>query len=108
MKPSVKYQDRCLAFNASSSTDNSSALARTSCTENSLPFICETSSESPTCPGASICVKNVKHLMLCLFIYYGLLKLLNLQDSLLKADGTVKGLIDRNKINQVYKINLFL
>jgi len=71
-KPSVKYQDRCLAFNASSSTDNSSALARTSCTENSLPFICEPSSKSPTCPGATICVKNVKHLMLCLFICYGL------------------------------------
>jgi hypothetical protein len=60
VKPSVKYHDHCLAFNASSSTDDSSALSRTSCADDSLPFICEPSSEREPCPGVSSCVKNVK------------------------------------------------
>jgi hypothetical protein len=59
MKPSVKYYDHCLAFNASSSKDNSSALARTSCANNRLPFICEPSCEGPACPDTSSCAKNV-------------------------------------------------
>jgi hypothetical protein len=64
LKPSVNaYHNRCLAFNASSSADNSSALARTSCTNNSLPFICELLCAGPTCPAAERCAKNVKHIL---------------------------------------------
>jgi hypothetical protein len=60
MKPSVKYHDHCLAFNATSGTENSSVLARTSCANDKLPFICEPSCERPTCPDVSSCAKNVK------------------------------------------------
>jgi hypothetical protein len=60
LKPSPNAtHERCLAFNASSSTDNSSALAHTSCTNDQLPFICEHPCVAPTCPAASECAKNV-------------------------------------------------
>jgi hypothetical protein len=61
LKPSLNaYRDRCLAFNASSSADNSSAMMRTSCTNDLLPFICEPQCTGPICPAASQCVKNVR------------------------------------------------
>jgi hypothetical protein len=53
--------ERCLAFNASSSTDNSSALTHTSCANDQLPFICEPICSGPTCPAAANCVKNVTY-----------------------------------------------
>jgi hypothetical protein len=61
LKPSLNAsRDRCLAFNASSSADNSSAMMRTSCINDHLPFICEPQCTGPICPAASECVKNVR------------------------------------------------
>jgi hypothetical protein len=51
-------QERCVALNISSTTDNSSALNHFSCAEQ-LPYICEPLCYSATCPAASKCAKNV-------------------------------------------------
>jgi hypothetical protein len=88
LKPSLNvYHDRCLAFNASSSADNSSAMMRTSCA-NKLPFICELQCSGPTCPAASTCAKNVLHII-CMK-YLNKITLFT-QATLFGTDGKIKG-----------------
>jgi hypothetical protein len=92
LKPSANAtQERCLAFNASSSTDNSSALAHTSCANDQLPFICEHPCTGPTCPAPSICAKNVKSVWKEKYNYP--MQLFKFQNSLFDADGKVKGIV---------------
>jgi len=59
--------ERCLAFDAGGK-DNSSALSHASCTNATLPFICEPTCKHPQCPTS--CAKNVQKIANKIFAFY--------------------------------------
>jgi hypothetical protein len=57
--PSNASLERCLVFNGTNGTENSTRLIHASCKNDMLPYICEPTCIGPTCPVASECAKNV-------------------------------------------------
>jgi Lectin C-type domain len=101
LKPTANAShERCVALNASSNTDNSSALTHVSCAGKQFPFICEPLCIQATCPLASVCAKNVINIIKKKKNEIN--TFLSTQASLFGSDSKVKGML----LNKMFEVDL--